>query len=208
MRRLALVLAIVLCAATSVAQTLGEQETILSEVSAQIIRSDILCSEFEQEKRLQVLARPLLSSGKLIFVAEQGVLWQVLTPYPARLLIKSDELIRWDDDGNAHKLAYGKSPIFRALSSVFLAVFRGQFQALGDTFELTATQAEGMWLLTLAPKDETLAAAVSEVRVAGGRHVEEISILEPRGDQTLIRLRNPRIETCKLEESEKTYFAW
>ena len=207
MSRLVLVLAIVLCAATGKAQTLGEPETTLSEISAQIVRGDILCSDFEQEKYLQVLARPLLSSGKLIFVAGQGVLWQVLTPYPARLLVKSDELVRWDDDGNAHKSGYGKTPIFRALSSVFLAMFRGHFEVLRDTFELSATQADGTWHLTLVPKDETLAAAVSEVWVAGGRHVEEISILEPRGDQILIRLRNPRIESCKLEDIEKTYFA-
>ncbi len=207
MSRLVLVLAIVLCAATGKAQTLGEPETTLSEISAQIVRGDILCSDFEQEKYLRVLARPLLSSGKLIFVAEQGVLWQVLTPYPARLLVRSDELVRWDDDGNAHKSGYGKTPIFRALSSVFLAMFRGHFEVLRDTFELSATQAEGTWHLTLVPKDETLAAAVSEVWVAGGRHVEEISILEPRGDHILIRLRNPRIESCKLEDIEKTYFA-
>jgi len=122
-------------------------------------------------------------------------------------LVRSDELVRWDDDGNAHKSGYGKSPMFRALSSVFLAVFRGHFEVLGDTFELSATQAEGTWHLTLTPKDATLAAAVSEVRITGGRHVEEISILEPRGDRTLIRLRNPRIESCKLEDIEKTYFA-
>ena len=212
MSRLVLVLAIVLCAATGKAQTLGGPETTLSnisasDISAQIVRGDMLCSDFEQEKHLQALARPLLSSGKLIFVAGQGVLWQVLTPYPARLLVRSDELVRWDDDGNAHKSGYGKSPMFRALSSVFLAMFRGRFEDLRDTFELSATQAEGTWHLTLAPKDETLAAAVSEVRIAGGRHVEEISILEPRGDRTLIRLRNPRIESCKLEDIEKTYFA-
>ena len=207
MSRLVLVLAIVLCAATGKAQTPSEPETTLSNISAQIVRGDILCSDFEQEKYLQALARPLLSSGKLIIVAEQGVLWQVLTPYPARLLVRSDELVRWDDDDIAHKTGYGRTPIFRALSSIFLAMFRGHFEVLGDTFELSATQAEGTWHLTLVPKDETLAAAVSEVRVAGGRHVEEISILEPRGDRTLIRFRNPRIESCKLEDIEKTYFA-
>ncbi len=207
MSRLVLVLAIVLCAATGKAQTPSEPETTLSNISAQMVRGDVLCSDFEQEKYLQALARPLLSSGRLIFVAEQGVLWQVLTPYPARLLVRSDELVRWDDDGIAHKTGYGRTPIFRALSSIFLAMFRGRFEVLGDTFELSATQAEGTWHLTLVPKDETLAAAVSEVRVAGGRHVEEISILEPRGDRTLIRFRNPRIESCKLEDIEKTYFA-
>ncbi len=207
MSRLVLVLAIVFCAATGKAQTPSEPETTLSNISAQMVRGDILCSDFEQEKHLQALARPLLSTGKLIFVAGQGVLWQVLTPYPARLLVRSDELVRWDDDGIARKTGYGRTPIFRALSSIFLAMFRGRFEVLGGTFDLSATQAEGTWHLTLVPKDETLAAAVSEVRVAGGRHVEEISILEPRGDRTLIRLRNPRIESCKLEDIEKTYFA-
>lgn len=207
MSRLVLVLAIVLCAATGKAQTPSEPETTLSDISAQIVRGDILCSDFEQEKHLRALTRPLLSSGKLIFVAEQGVLWQVLSPYPARLLVKSDELVRWDDDGKAHKSGYGKTPIFRALSSVFLAMFRGRFEVFGDSFKLSATQAEGTWNLTLTPKDETLSVAISEVRIAGGRHVEEISILEPRGDRTVIRLRNPRIESCKLEDIEKAYFA-
>lgn len=207
MSRLALVLAIVLGATSGKSQALDEQKTTLSDISAQIVRGDILCSDFEQEKRLQALSRPLMSSGKLIFVAGQGVLWQVLAPYPARLLVKSDELIRWDDDGNARKSGYGKTPLFRALSSVFLAMFQGRLEILHDTFDLSATQAEGTWRLTLIPKDEILASVVSKVRVTGERHVEEISILEPRGDKTLIRLHNPRIEGCKLEDIEKTYFA-
>jgi hypothetical protein len=207
MSRLALVMAIVLCTAAGDAQAAGEPETTLADISAQIVRGDILCSDFEQEKHLQALARPLLSSGKLIFVAGQGVLWQVLTPYPARLLVKSDELVRWDADGNVQKSGYGKTPIFRALSSVFLAMFRGDFEVLRDTFELSVTQAAGTWHLTLVTKDETLVAAVSEVWVAGGHHVEEITIVESRGDQILIRLRNTRIGNCKLEDIEKTYFA-
>jgi len=205
--RLALALAIVLGATSGTAQALGEQKTALSDISAQIVRGDMLCNDFEQEKHLQALARPLLSSGKLVFVAGQGVLWQVQTPYPARILVRRDELIRWDEDGNAHKSSYGKAPIFRALSSIFLAMFRGNFEGLQDTFDLSATQAEGIWRLTLTPKDEILAAVISNVRVAGGPYVEEISIFEPRGDQTSIRLRNPRIDSCKLDHAEKTYFA-
>ncbi len=207
MSRLALVLAVVLGTASGTAQALGEQKTTLSDISGQLVRGDMLCSDFEQEKHLRALARPLLSAGKLIFVVGQGVLWQVLTPYPARILVRSDELIRWDEDGNAHKSSAGKAPIFRALSSVFLATFKGHFEVLQDTFDLSATQAEGTWRLTLTPKDENLAAVITKVRVAGGRHVEEISVLEARGDQTLIRLRNPRVDGCKLNDTEKTYFA-
>ena len=207
MSRLALVLAVVLGTTSGAAQALDEQKTTLSDISGQLVHGDMLCSDFEQEKHLQALARPLLSSGKLIFVAGQGVLWQVLTPYPAQILVRSDELIRWDEDGNAHKSSAGKVPIFRALSRVFLAMFRGQFEVLQDTFDLSATQAAGTWRLTLIPKDEILATVISDVRVAGGRHVEEISILEARGDQTLIRLRNPRVDGCRLDDTEKTYFA-
>lgn len=207
MSRLALVLAVVLGTTSGAAQALDEQNTTLSDISGQLVHGDMLCSDFEQEKHLQALARPLLSSGKLIFVAGQGVLWQVLTPYPARILVRSGELIQWDEDGNAHKSSAGKAPIFRALSSVFHAMFRGQFEVLHDTFDLSATQAEGTWRLTLIPKDEILATVIREVRAAGGRHVEEISILETRGDQTLIRLRNPRVDGCGLDDTEKTYFA-
>jgi outer membrane lipoprotein carrier protein LolA len=135
------------------------------------------------------------------------VLWEVLSPYPARLLVKGDELIQWDDDGLARKSSYGKTPIFRALSSIFLAMFQGRVEVLRDTFDLSATQDGATWRLDLTPKDEILGAAVSQVRVSGGRHVEEISILEPRGDRTLIRFSNPRIESCKLNDVEKTFFA-
>ena len=207
MSRRALVVAIVLCATIGKVQAAGEPETTVSDIAAQIVRGDILCSDFEQEKHIQALARPLLSSGKIIFVAGQGVLWQVLTPFPARLLVKSDQLVRWDADGNVQKTGYGRTPTFRALSSVFRAMFRGDFEGLKDTFALSATGAEGAWHLTMAPRDEALASAVSEVRVAGGRHVEEITILEPRGDQILIRFHNTRIGNCKLEDVEKTYFA-
>jgi len=201
------VLAIVLCTTVGAAETPGGKETTVSAVAARVAAVDLLCGEFKQQKHLKALARPLVTTGKYVFVAGQGILWQVQSPYPARLLVTKDELIQWDDTGEPLKLGYGKTPVFQALSNVFLTMFKGDIAALRNTFDLSATMTKDSWHLVLIPNYDILTAAISKLTVSGGRHVEQITIHEPRGDQTLIRLYNPRTETCELDDVEKAYFA-
>lgn len=179
----------------------------LSDVRRLLGGQSVICATFIQQKSLKALTRPLTSNGRLIFVAGKGVLWQVQAPFPARLLIKRDALIRWGDDGVTQKVNLEQTPVFRALSHIFLALFSGDTDRLTDIFDVESQSSQSQWRLTLIPKTETLSAIIATVRASGGRFVEDLLIEEKHGDRTSIRFSDIDAVSCQLGKAEKNYFA-
>lgn len=179
----------------------------LSGIAQRLTKSELVCGKFIQSKSLRALTRPLVSHGTLIFVAGKGVLWQVLEPFPTRALVTGDALIKWDDNNLPHRVSYGQTPAFRALSEVFLSVFAGKMGQLQKTFTVESNMDGRSWHLTLVPRDSKFAAIIAAIHVSGDQFVDEIIIGEGRGDKTLIEFSDMNAENCQLGDAEKSYFA-
>ncbi len=205
MKWLRRVLALTISAFLAIAPV--EADETLSKIHQLLDKNSVICADFTQNKSLRALTRPLISKGRLIFVAGKGVLWQVREPFATQVLVKNDALIKWNDDGVPQRLSFGQAPIFRALSQVFLAGFTGDMTRLGESFEIVSDVVQSRWRLTLTPRDPAFAAIIATVRVSGGRFVDELLIEEGRGDRTLIRFSGMNAESCQLGNAEKGYFA-
>lgn len=193
--------------AASLLITSAGAEDSLARIRQLLAQNSVTCANFEQQKSMRALSRPLVSRGELRFVAGAGILWQVQEPIALRILIKNDSLIRWDDEDVPHHLGVGQTPIFRALSEVFAAAFSGDMEDLRDTFEATQEINDSNWRLTLTPRDKKFSAIISTIRLAGSRFVEELVIEEEGGDETLIRFSDMTVKSCELSSAEKGYFA-
>ena len=167
----------------------------------------MICADFIQTKSLRALKRPLVSKGQVIYLAEKGILWQIREPFPTRLLVKRDALVKWNDAGEAQRLSFAQSPIFGALARIFTALFTGEVDPLRKFFQIDSDIGTSSWQLTLTPLDKDLARIIARVRARGGRFVNELRIKEGRGDQTLIKFSNMTAQSCQLDNSEKGYFA-
>ena len=184
-----------------------EASDALSDIHGRLSKNSLICADFSQEKQLQVLKRPLVSNGRLVFVAGKGVLWQVREPFATQVLVKRDALIKWNDNGVPQRLNLERAPVFRALSQVFLTVFTGNMSGLQDSFEIVPHVSGARWRLSLVPRDPGFARIIARVHVAGDSFVDELTIVEGRGDQTLIRFSHINTESCQLDAAEKEYFA-
>lgn len=184
-----------------------EAADTIADIHALLTRGDVICADFVQEKQLKALNRPLVSQGRLVLVAGKGVLWEVREPFAVRFLVKSDELIKWDDAGAPQRLSLGQAPMFRALSDVFMAVFTAELKGLEDTFELTTRVNRPRWRLTLVPRDSGIAGIIAMLQVSGSSFVEELVIREGRGDRTRIRFSGVSTNSCQPSAAEKGYFA-
>lgn len=205
MRAVTLALAGALCMFAS-AQLSAADDT-LEAIGEQLAGHNQVCSDFTQSKLLKALTRPLVSKGRLAFVAGNGVLWQVLKPIPARIVIKEDALIRWDENGKAHRSDFGQSAMFGALARVFNAVFSGDFDELQLAFEIETQRLSTGWQLRLTPRDESLRRIVQLVKADGNRFIEGLTIIESRGDSTEIAFENLTAENCRLSAAETRYLA-
>ncbi len=185
----------------------AKAEDSLTEIGRRLAKNAVICAAFTQSKSLRALTRPLVSRGRFVFIAEKGVLWRVREPFPSRVLIKKDALISWDGEGKPQRLGFGKNPIFRSLSRVFLAVFSGELDRLRETFEIESTVSKSNWRLNLKPLDTGFAAIIARIRASGARFVDELRIEEGRGDQTVIKFSGMNTESCLLDNAEKSYFS-
>ena len=205
MKPICLVLALALSASPAIAPVKADGS--LSDIGRLLKKNSMICANFTQSKSLRALTRPLVSRGRLVFVAGKGVLWQVREPFPTRVLVKKDALIKWNDDGKPQRLGFGQTPVFGALSQVFLAVFAGDTNRLRETFEIESNVTQSNWRLTLTPRDAGFAEIIARVRASGGQFVDELRIEEGGGDRTLIRFTGMNTGSCKLSNAEKGYFA-
>lgn len=205
MIKIAGILLLALC--VSLVARASYADDALSSIAQRLTKSELVCGKFIQSKSLRALTRPLVSHGNMIFVAGKGVLWEILEPFPTRALVTGDALIKWDDNNVPHRVSYGQTPAFRALSEVFLSVFAGELGQLRKTFTVESNSDRRNWQLTLVPREAKFAAIIAAIRVSGDHFVDEINIGEGRGDKTLIKFSDMNAETCQLGDAEKSYFA-
>lgn len=179
----------------------------LAKISSQLSKNTKLCADFVQEKSLKVLNRPLISNGRMISLANRGVLWEVTTPFPSKVLVKETEMINWAEDGTKTHSSYARSPLFSALTQVFFAMFTGNLDKLETPFTMISNISEDAWQLNLTPTGPKLAKVISSIRVTGQEYVEEITIAEVRGDTTKISFHNITSDNCQLRKVEEASFA-
>lgn len=179
----------------------------LAGLHERLIRSDVLRADFRQEKKLRVLSRPLISNGKLVFAAGEGVLWQVLEPHEVFILMKPGELVEWDRQSGTRRVDTKSNPAFSAMTDVILATLTGDTQVLRRHFDLSVAPLESGWRLTLRPKSNDLGAIISEIQVSGDQFIEGVRVTEAKGDTTEIQFSGFRVEPAELDEIEKDYFS-
>lgn len=205
MKQFLLILTLTICA--SLAMTPVHAADSLSAISNRLTKAPLICGSFTQSKTLEALTRPLLSTGRIVFVEGKGVLWQVLEPFPTRVLVKKETLTRWNDEGVPQTLGYGPNPIFNALSQVFLTVFTGRIERLKEAFLTESSITAEQWTLTLIPRTSALSAIIVNLRISGRTFVDQLLIDEKRGDRTVIQFADMTAESCRLSDAQKDYFA-
>lgn len=179
----------------------------VSDISRLLTRAPLVCGAFTQSKTLKALTRPLVSTGRVVFVSGTGVLWQITSPFPSQVLVKKDALIRWDSANMPKRSGFGQTPQFRALSDVFFAVFAGDTSRLETSFETTSNIEANRWSLDLVPRDKAFASQITKIYVSGATFVDELRITEGQGDRTDIRFDGLAADGCVLSAAEKSSLA-
>jgi hypothetical protein len=180
---------------------------LLAPIEARLVRAPIVRASFVQERTMQVLKRPLVTRGRLVAAAGQGVLWQVREPYKTTMLVRRRMNLEWAGDGPPQRLEMAANPALRALADALLGLLTGETGALVALFEPTALPSAGPgWRLALVPKGEDLAAMIERVEIAGERFVQQAVIDETGGDRMMIAFSDFRTEPGSLDATEQAYF--
>jgi hypothetical protein len=68
-------------------------DDVLAEITARLVKTPITQGNFQQEKRLKILRKPLISTGTFTYHQSKGVIWKTVTPIPSLLLVNESHLL-------------------------------------------------------------------------------------------------------------------
>jgi hypothetical protein len=154
----------------------GYADDALAVISARLVRAPLTQGNFQQEKHLKILRKPLLSTGTFTYHQNQGVIWKTLTPMPSLLLLNDTHLLT----------GQGEQTVPAAFGSLFKALLGGELQRLKDGFDITGKQQKSGWQLQLIPKDAVLKKVISTILLAGDTEVRLLELQEANGNLTRI----------------------
>jgi outer membrane lipoprotein-sorting protein len=149
---------------------------VLVDITARLVKTPITQGEFQQEKRLKILRKPLLSTGVFTYSQTKGVIWQTLTPIPSLLLVNEARLMT----------GQGEQSIPPAFGKVFKAMLGGDLEQLSEGFIITGENKKTEWQCHLTPKDELLKKIISSIALSGDTELRSLEMQEVNGNSTRI----------------------
>ena len=158
----------------------------VAKIQSLIARPKVLCGRFDQTKELVGLKKPLASNGRFCVVADKGVLWRSLQPFPSTLRLTRDEIIQMQGDRVAMRLDAKQEPAVRMINSVLFAALAGDLNQLEKLFEIDGAIQNNNWSVTLKPREPALAKVIGAIALEGGAYVQNVDISEASGDRTKI----------------------
>jgi Outer membrane lipoprotein carrier protein LolA len=155
---------------------LSYADDVLTHITARLVKTPITQGDFQQEKRLKILRKPLMSTGTFTYHQSKGVIWKTLTPIPSLLLINESKLLT----------GQGEQAVPPAFGNIFKALLGGELNRLAEGFDITGKEQKTSWQLQLKPKDELLQKIISTILLSGDTELRLLEIQEVTGNQTRI----------------------
>jgi hypothetical protein len=178
----------------------------LARIESMLLKPSTLCGRFEQKKQLVGLKNPVNSSGRFCVVADKGVLWRTLRPFPNTLRLTRDEIVQLHGNQVALRLEAKKEPTVRLINTVLFALLAGDIGQLGKLFEIDASVQDKAWSITLKALEPGLAKAIGGIALKGGVYVTSITIDEVSGDRTSIDLMGVEMGESAMNVDEAKLF--
>jgi len=158
----------------------------LEHIQSMVARPKVLCGRFDQSKQLAGLKKPLTSNGRFCVVADKGVLWRTLHPFPNTLRLTRDEIVHFQGNRVTMRLDAKQEPTVRMINGLLFAVLTGDLKQLETRFELDATIHDNSWSVALKAREPAMAKAIGSIALRGDAHVKNVVINESSGDRTSI----------------------
>lgn len=146
-------------------------------------------ARFREERRIALLAAPLVSEGTLHFSPPGSLLRRTTSPTPQSVLIRGGQLA-FSEGGRTGQLDLSANATVRPMVESFGHLLAGDEAALRRIYDVrfSLRPADGpeAWEAALTPRSPELRRLLAEVRVRGrGVALEELRVREATGDETL-----------------------
>lgn len=168
------------------AATQAHADAPVAKIQAMLAKPPVLCGRFDQTKQLNGMKKPLASQGRFCVLADKGVMWRTLQPFPNTLRLTRDEIVHFQGERVAMRLDAKQEPTVRMINSVLFSLLAGDLAGLEKLFDVDGSSDANSWKVVLKAREPALAKAIGTIALDGGKYVGHIVIDEAGGDRTSI----------------------
>ena len=160
-----------------------------AELSMQLQKPASIQGQFVQQRVMRSLAKPMQTSGEFALLPKKGLFWQMQKPFALQLRVRSDGIAQWDGQKWQNAAAQAGQ---NAQLKLFMAVLGGDVGELEKQFSASLSGNPDKWQLKLTPKTVISKQIFSHITIRGGAFVEQVTLAEKQGDQTVMTFSHIR----------------
>lgn len=188
--------------------SLSAQAVTLAELQQRFSQQPVLRAEFEQQRSISGMEKPLKSSGELLISQQKGLWWAQQKPFPLTLLLDDKRMVQTLAGQPPQVVTADNNPQMFQFNHLLTALFHADSQALEQNFALQFSDlGHNKWRLVLTPKTTPLDRLFKRITLNGEQFLETIDIDDMQSDATHIRFFNQRTVPQALTLDEQQRFA-
>jgi Outer membrane lipoprotein carrier protein LolA-like len=143
---------------------------------------------FTETRRVEMLDRTLMSSGRLSFRAPDSFVRETLKPRHEKLAVEGNTLTMSMGE-RSRTMQLDASPEAAVIVEAVRGTLTGNRAALERLFEAAVAGSSDRWTLELVPRDLRLRGQVQSVRLSGrDATVREVQVLLADGDRSVMTI--------------------
>ena len=175
-------------------------------VVAGLAEAGVVRGNFTQTRKIELLSRPLESSGNFI-LSDLGLYWQQTQPFTSVLIADGERLVQRLEDGPATSVDVADNPMVLSFSRIFLSIFEGSEEELRSNFEIIFTSDGADWAMSLKPTTYPLSEAIEAINLQGREYIDGIAIINRSSDEMTISFSDVQTLPNQLTEHEIEFYA-
>jgi chaperone LolA len=188
-----LILCFAIFAPVAQAQQLSQPDikNLLARIGEQRASSPNVRADFQEERKLRLLNKPIASSGKLWFQAPSKFRREVTGNSPSVTVSNGHDLwIYYPNFKSAERYTLGKrSPVDAAIAAINTAL---NLKDVESTFQITGTKTDNGYELQLRPRSSSMKRIFQnfDLRINNELFVARTEMIQPNGDRIVTTYSN------------------
>ena len=158
----------------------------LPQLMQTLARNRSSSARFTERDTMHVLTTPLITSGRLVYVAPGYIEKTTTAPVLEHFVLDRGQITMSGGPGNqTHVFALSAYPQIGGLVEGIVATLAGDLPRLDRIYAVQLTGRSQAWQLLLQPKDPALARFITWIRIAGsGSRINAIDTQDSNGDHS------------------------
>ena len=154
--------------------------------------------DFVQTKQTKLLSSASVSTGRLYYRQPDRLRWEYLTPTVHTFEINGEKVLMSDSRGS-REVDIRRNRMYREMARLMTNIMSGQSLVGDQDFEVSLAPADEKkteWVATLVPRRKEVRRMFASIilRVTPAQWlVHQVELVEPKGDRTIILLKNVKI---------------